>query len=163
MKYKNESNVTDLQAQVEELQAQIDALNAALAAYPVGAIYMSTNATDPGTLFGGTWTQIQGRFLLAADDSHAAGSTGGEAAHTLEEDELPNIQGLVNATFSGATEGLFTSASGAFSLDNEKNASNANSAPSHSRYADLKMEFGGGQPHNNMPPYLSVYVWQRTA
>lgn len=137
--------------------------SAALAAYPVGSIYMSANATNPGTLFGGTWARIQGRFLLAADENHAAGSTGGEAAHTLEEDELPNIQGLVNATFSGATEGLFNSASGAFSLDNEKNASNADSAPSYSRYADLKMEFGGGQPHNNMPPYLSVYVWQRTA
>ena len=63
--------------------------SAALAAYPVGSIYMSANATNPGTLFGGTWSQIQGRFLLAADGSHAAGSTGGEATHTLTQAEMP--------------------------------------------------------------------------
>lgn len=47
-----------------------------LQTYPIGSIYMSVNSTDPGTLFGGTWTRIQGRFLLAAGDGYAAGSTG---------------------------------------------------------------------------------------
>ena len=49
------------------------------AVYPVGAIYMSTSSTNPQTLFGGTWQQITGKFLLASSSSYAAGSTGGSA------------------------------------------------------------------------------------
>lgn len=60
-----------------------------LAAYPVGAIYISTVSTSPASLFGGTWEQIRGRFLLAADDTYTAGSSGGEAAHALTVNEMP--------------------------------------------------------------------------
>lgn len=59
--------------------------------YPVGSIYMSTNSTSPATLFGfGTWTRIEGKFLLGATDSatgsgasYVAGATGGVASVTL--------------------------------------------------------------------------------
>lgn len=127
--------------------------SAALAAYPVGSIYMSANATNPGTLFGGTWTQIQGRFLLAADDSHAAGSTGGEENHTLSAAELPSyayyayywmsrdLDGLYRPNLDGTVLGM-TNTGGTAPLPNVA---------------------GGDQPHNNMPPYLAVYCWQRTA
>lgn len=46
--------------------------------FPVGSIYTSINSTNPATLFGGTWEQIQGRFLLSASSSYAAGDTGGQ-------------------------------------------------------------------------------------
>lgn len=52
-------------------------------AYPVGSIYLSVTDTDPATLFGGTWERIGGRFLLGADDTYAAGSTGGEAHNNM--------------------------------------------------------------------------------
>ena len=58
--------------------------------YPVGSIYMSVNATDPGTLFGGVWQRIKERFLLASGDTHGAGSTGGEFEHTLTVEEMPS-------------------------------------------------------------------------
>ena len=51
--------------------------------YPVGSIYMSANATSPETLFGGTWESIGGRFLLGADATYAAGSTGGAATVSI--------------------------------------------------------------------------------
>lgn len=51
--------------------------------YPIGSIYISINNTNPGTLFGGTWNQLKDRFLLSADSTYIAGSTGGEAIHTL--------------------------------------------------------------------------------
>ena len=57
--------------------------------YPVGAIYMSMNSTEPSTLFGGTWEQIEGKFLLGCDSTYTAGSTGGEATHTLVQSEMP--------------------------------------------------------------------------
>lgn len=80
----------------------VEATSLILAAYPVGSIYMSVNSTDPGTLFGGTWERITGKFLLGATDggstgtnvlktaSAAAGATGGEAAHTLQKSEIAN-------------------------------------------------------------------------
>ena len=114
--------------------------------YPVGAIYISTVATSPATLFGfGTWEQIQDRFLLAAGSTYSAGATGGEATHTLTVDEMPKhshgIQLTSKATASG-TDYVRVSSTGDVT-------------------SNLISETGGGQAHNNMPPYLSVYVWQR--
>lgn len=57
--------------------------------YPVGAIYLSVNATSPATLFGGTWERIQDRFLLAAGSSHGAGTTGGAETVTLDTSQIP--------------------------------------------------------------------------
>lgn len=57
-------------------------INLALAMYPVGSIYLSVNNVNPGTIFGGTWEQIQDRFLLAAGSTYEGGATGGTASHT---------------------------------------------------------------------------------
>lgn len=57
-------------------------INLALAMYPVGSIYLSVNNINPGTIFGGTWEQIQDRFLLAAGSTYTGGATGGTASHT---------------------------------------------------------------------------------
>lgn len=147
--------------------------SAALAAYPVGSIYMSVAATDPGTLFGGTWQRIYGKFLFAADGNIPAGRTGGELEHTLTEDELPSLRGGI-MTGSGENlpdtngYGVFRSANGICRTTtprhNGQPMQNAwSSFPTGEAYAALDISFGGGQAHNNMPPYLSVYVWQRTA
>lgn len=126
--------------------------------YPVGSIYISASNVSPQTFLGGTWQQIQGRFLLAADDAYTAGSTGGEATHTLTQAELPSYALPVtngnNIVFSrnGASEGAFaeTSATG-WGLPNWT-------------AVNISVQSGGGnQPHNNMPPYLAVYMWRRTA
>lgn len=61
-----------------------------LAAYPVGAYYMSSDSTSPAVLFGGTWTQIQNRFIYAAGSGHSVNSTGGSATKTLVTDNLPS-------------------------------------------------------------------------
>ena len=147
--------------------------------YPVGSIYMSVNSADPSTLFGGTWQRITGRFLLAATDggssgaSQAPGNTGGAATHTLSASELPTVTGQIGA-YAGNTGasaggyGAFRSASGAFSATNIYQYARAQSAsaegwPSGNAYGTINMSFGGGGAHNNMPPYLAVYVWKRTA
>ena len=58
--------------------------------YPVGSIYWSSNNTNPATLFGGTWTQIKDRFILAAGDSYSNGATGGAATVTLTVSNMPS-------------------------------------------------------------------------
>lgn len=115
--------------------------------FPVGAIYMSVNNTNPGTLFGGTWARIKDTFLLAAGDTYSAGSTGGEAKHTLTIDEMP-----------AHTHGLPTWAAGS---GQQSLANNNPEGVNHNWVATDST--GGGQAHNNMPPYLAVYVWKRTA
>ena len=139
--------------------------------YPVGSIYISVNSTNPGTLFGGTWEQIQGKFLLGMSGSYPAGSTGGEATHRLTRNEIPN-HGHYLGQMGNTSRILPTN--------------NATSDPSHeyyvtevessgSTYLKPNVTWGGyliagplvetpyDQPHNNMPPYLAVYTWKRTA
>lgn len=116
--------------------------------YPVGSIYMSVNPTSPTTLFGGTWEQIKDTFLLSAGDTYAPGSTGGEAEHTLTVSEMPSHSHNIR------TQGTET----------EQNAITYTSQKSRlAGYGTLIQNSGGGQPHNNMPPYLTVYMWKRIA
>ena len=133
--------------------------------YPVGSIYMNVNSTNPGTLFGGTWEQIQGKFLLGMSSSYPAGSQGGEVEHTLSTNEMPAHSH--NFSYEETNQNKSWS-------DNivQKNGTayperlGVNMALgadwSSSGYLTLA-GIGGNQAHNNMPPYLSVYIWKRTA
>ena len=115
--------------------------------YPVGSIYMSVNSANPGTLFGGTWEQIENKFLLAAGSIYTAGDTGGEATHVLTTDEMPSH----NHGFKRTTEAV------------SSGSNYARISSTGDAVTDLITNTGGGQAHNNMPPYLAVYVWKRTA
>lgn len=126
---------------------------ALLAMYPVGAIYISTSSTNPGTFIGGTWEQIKDTFLLAAGDTYAAASTGGEATHTLTTSEIPSHRHIATKYTTSYGSGSQT-AWRAMSFDG------TNHDFTQTVYTDYE---GGGGAHNNMPPYLAVYVWKRTA
>ena len=128
--------------------------NFLLAAHPVGSIYQSSSLVNPADLFGGgTWERIKDRFLLAAGDSYAEGSTGGEAAHTLTANEMPKHSHNV----SNGTALLTTNNSIAINQ-----TAVANGPPNITSTAWFA-ENGGSAAHNNMPPYLVVYTWMRTA
>lgn len=58
--------------------------------YPVGSVYISFNATDPTTLFGGTWVRMKDRMLMASGDTYAPNTTGGSATVTLTTSNLPS-------------------------------------------------------------------------
>lgn len=124
------------------------------AIYPIGSIYMSVNSINPSTLFGGTWEQIKDRFLLACGDTYSNGSTGGEAEHALTISEIPNhvhVHGYSVKTYYG--------------YGNEGVERINNDHASGDQPGDYIWEqgIGGNQPHNNMPPFLAIYVWKRTA
>ena len=129
--------------------------------YPIGSIYMSVHSTSPASLFGGTWESISGRFLLGADNTYTAGSTGGEATHTLTLYEMPNHYHILpykvdwgNQTGIGSWHPMFVdgtmtdSGSGGYTGKWQSYTTQNN---------------GGGEPHNNMPPYLAVYMWKRVS
>ena len=137
--------------------------------YPVGSIYMSVNSTNPSILFGGTWERLQDRFLLAAGSSYSAGTTGGEATHTLQISEIPSHgHTLLQAGGSGA-QITPNAGSGAGSVTIKAYDAGSGWIPSGSQYIGTNswpaqtQSVGGGGAHNNMPPYLSVYMWKRTA
>lgn len=119
-------------------------------AYPVGAIYLSVTNVNPAMLFGGTWEAIGGRFLLGADSTYAAGSTGGESAHKLTTSEMPRHNHTLDNynTSAGNTTAYMTVQAQA------KVGYNGNVQTLYT---------GGDGSHNNMPPYLAVYMWKRTA
>lgn len=153
--------------------------------YPVGSIYMSVNSTSPATLFGGTWERIQDRFLLAAGSTYAAGGFGGEATHTLTEAELPNhrhtfttdsagdhthslnhVLGNSGGGWTGDTAGNLSGSGRKFGYINPnytiKTVTNTGSGGAHT-HSGTTNGTGGNGKHNNMPPYLTVYMWKRVA
>ena len=116
--------------------------------YPVGAIYLSTVNTNPGTLFGGVWEQIKDTFLLTAGDTYTAGATGGEAEHKLTIAEMPSHNHTTRSRFTGSSTGNYQTNLSALYIK-ETNVPSDNT--------------GGDQAHNNMPPYLVVYAWKRVS
>lgn len=134
--------------------------------YPVGAIYLSVNDTSPASLFGGTWEQIEDVFLLSAGSTYFAGSTGGKSTHTLTVQEMPVHSHTVNAhshaigldndtTYGTYGWSLHINANGTSSVTGaQKTVNSGTSSPNTNT-------IGGGVAHNNMPPYLTVYMWKR--
>lgn len=111
--------------------------------YPIGGIYISLNSTNPSIIFGGVWEQIQGKFLLGASETYPVNQTGGEETHTLTTDEMPNHT-------HGVTQGYVT-----------EGGTGGYARVAYSGSSGLIGPSGGSQPHNNMPPYLAVYIWKR--
>lgn len=118
--------------------------------YPIGSIYISINSKNPGDIFGGTWERIKGKMLVGVDeadvDFNTSGKTGGEKEHTLTVDEIPPLDMTLKGDRIGAhgTQELIY----------------WNLGPND--YLIGKTE-GGGEAHNNMPPYYTVYIFVRTA
>lgn len=114
--------------------------------YPVGSVYISYSHVNPAQLFGGTWVRIENAFLWAVDANGTIGQTGGEKTHTLTADELPaHSHGSVYSQHAaGDKKYAWYTTSG-------------------SAVAYGAVSTGDGQAHNNMPPYIQVSVWRRTA
>lgn len=138
--------------------------------YPVGAIYISVNEVNPANLFGGVWQKIEGKFLLGSSGDYPLTveeegvekrNMGGEEEHTLTVEEMPSHNHTQNQhrhkqanKYSAGTEG----SSNGYTYSSNRTITDA--------YTDYQAPYinptGGGEAHNNMPPYLVVNVWERT-
>ena len=137
--------------------------------YPIGAIYISINSTSPAILFGGTWEAINDRFLLSAGSSYSAGGSGGTATHAH------NISvGKAWATIGNYSETICFAAD----IGGQKWKDWTASTPYYwTHNADTKLTsdqsryesgawtnvYGETDTDNNMPPYLTVYMWKRVS
>lgn len=141
--------------------------------HPVGAYYSSSDPTSPAELFGGTWEEVHGRFLFAEDDAHPAGSTGGEEKHTLTVGEMPShgnhlMQGRMYEELAENASNDSSYRSNTLYLPKTAFASTGNFNRGWKDWNGGEMYpagtlKGGGNPHNNMPPYLATYTWHRIA
>ena len=142
----NTDNIAALSNQISNISSTIfDNI------YPVGSIYMSVNNTNPSNLFGGTWTQLKDRFLLGAGSTYTNGSTGGSATQKLSVANLPSHTHPQYV----ATNGGSTSAN----LDYNGWVSNGKAVAQGIPTGAT----GQGTKFDIMPPYLVVYMWQRTS
>ena len=152
--------------------------------YPVGSIYMSVNSTEPSTLFGGTWERLKGRFLIGAgtntetnsngeygdlghgDPTFAGGETGGEYRHQLTINEMPEHHHDTNDYTLVVNKNAvrISTNMGAQCLNGESPTNIVPNIKATKNEDGNRTGFTGGDgKHNNMPPYLAVYMWKRTA
>lgn len=130
--------------------------------YPIGSIYMSVNSINPSLFIGGTWEQLKDRFLLGSGDTYNAGTTGGRATVTLTSAQsgvpqhthtYPHTDTTYKLNTTNRKPGTSTAVAYGTSItataNNTTKTSNNNTAANAS------------QAHENMPPYLAVYMWER--
>ena len=140
--------------------------------YPVGSIYMSTAPTNPTLLFGGTWEMLSNRFLVGAGSKYPPGAQGGEEEHQLTMDEMPSHSHSGSTSSAGSHSHTIASVSATHS-GSQKVAQPTTGyrtmyggylgdAGNHTHSLSIGSA-GGNAAHNNLPPYLAVYMWKRTA
>jgi len=148
--------ITTMKTAIDNLNSDVDSLKmeVLLAAHPVGSYYISDKATDPGTLFGGTWQMLDPGLTLISQGKGTdefgsfefiAGQTYGERMHQLTVEELAKHKHTMR-WHANSIEGYdYARGNGSKPLVNS------------SDYA------GGDRPHNNIQPSRAAYIWLRTA
>lgn len=138
----------------ESLKNANNSDNIMLANYPIGSIYLSVDSSNPSTKFGGTWVAWgAGRVPVGVNetdsDFNAVEKTGGEKAHTLTQNELPvNLEVVAPVTYSTVGEGTGNSKAVWEYVDTGSR---------------ITLDVGLGFSHNNLQPYITCYMWKRTA
>ena len=142
---------------------------------------MSTNSTNPKDIFGGTWEQIKDRFLLACGSTYSNGSTGGSASLAAHTHSIPSLSGTANSSTHTHVVTTKTTSYGSGSQTSWRclswpgtnadwsqtvhtNNGSADGSHTHSVTTNASTSGSTGSGNSgNMPPYLAVYVWKRTA
>ena len=138
----------------ESIKAYVDTQSSIISpCYPIGSIYINAiNSNNPSNLLGfGTWVAFgAGRVPVGIDPSQpefdAAEEEGGAKTHTLTTNEIPSHSHNL----------------GTFGNNSSAGSSIASSSLSNQPTQDTTAT-GGGQSHNNLQPYIVVYMWKRTA
>ena len=125
--------------------------------YDVGDYYISNSSTSPAAKYGGSWTQLQGRFILGAGSGYTQGSTGGESEVAITYNQMPSHQHQVIDGDTGVLIGLGTGAQvDGITIGSWNTTNNVGKLT-------FTTHVGGNQAHNNMPPYRVAYIWYRVS
>ena len=123
---------------------------------PIGSIEINVTGVNPSTYIGGTWAAWgRGRVPVGVDASqtefNTVEKTGGEKTHKLTVGEMPSHSHTANTIYPFASGG------------NKTGVPNSDSLNHYSTTTDTINETGGNQPHNNLQPYITCYMWKRIA
>ena len=142
--------------------------------YPVGAIYMSKTFINPNEVFGGHWERIQDQFLLGIGEKFEFGKPGGEAEHILTKEEMPihthEQKAHSHLVYGGGDRDSYCYGAkygtiGLGGCTNNKNLGyvyyTKQNMPLIESTVAINKDAGGGKAHTNMPPYTTVYIWER--
>ena len=181
--YEGSTNVELVQDQIFEpsdfgdWKTFVDTSNILNMVYPVGSIYMSVNNVSPQTFIGGTWAVWgTGRVPVGVDTTqtefNTVQKTGGAKTHTLTTNEMPGHTHTQNAhshtirsnAGSDSPVGINKAIGGIhrFNLQSNGVTNDGNSLYAENTAA-TNQNAGGGQAHNNLQPYITCYMWRRTA
>ena len=141
--------------EIEEINNNLSQLMSLI--YPVGAIYMSVNNTNPSSLFGGTWVpwgsgQVPVGIDTSDTDFDTVEKTGGSKTHTLTVEEMPSHKHKY--TEYHLASGVVSS--GGYSVSTESTRSDGD-------FDYYTTEVGGDQPHSILQPYITCYMWKRVS
>lgn len=160
---------SSLQNSINSVSEKVDSISESsitmLDMYPVGSIYASKSDTSPASIMGGSWWKVENRFLLGTG-TRTVGVTGGEETHTLTLSEIPwhthKYEGYHYIGF-GSPSSPYTNfkptpnGEGGFSL------LYSGTWDTFGDITDGSQVISMGYPHNNMPPFYAVNIWERTA
>lgn len=144
-----------------EVEAKIKEILAAQREEDLARIkfWASDDPTSPASFIGGTWEQIKDCFILAASDTYPAGSTGGEAKHKITVAEMPTHEHFYRVDGGGGVPQIAFPA-WAWGFDVKTITQNQEAKTT---LGAATGKTGSNEPHNNIPPYYSAYIWRRVA
>ena len=144
------SRLVDGAVTMDKLAAEVKAAinNVLRSIYAVGDYFITHNDTNPALRFGGTWQLVKDKFLIGAGGDYEILTEGGEASHTLTIDEMPSHNHSLRG--SGGGTQCFCYYPGGDAI--------RGGDVFHAEQTTITAT-GGGQAHNNMPPYRAVYIW----
>lgn len=152
----NDSRLSDARTPLAHTHLSSDVTDLIDVIYPVGSIYMSVNSVNPSTLFGGTWEQIKDKFLLSSGDTYSNGATGGSADAVVVTHTHSTPAKYVLTTDGGAITRNSTAGTTGTKVSNLLKSDDA-------IVRDIIGNTGTSGVGKNMPPYLAVNIWKRTA
>ena len=130
--------------------------------YPVGSIYFTASAVSPSTSIGGSWVRYaQGKCIFGVDDTDtdfALETTGGVKEVVLTEAQMPSHTHSFNDFVRKRKSNKdASSGTGRYRVEDQMNADDFVTRANNTNIT------GGDQPHENLPPYIAIYIWKRTS
>ena len=169
--YMYSSGNKTLDGEFNSLLEKVNGKASKLDCWPVGAIYMAIGGSSPASMFGGSWTQIVGKYIRAKNSSQDSGSTGGNNNVTLSASNIPTLYmqvGLSSGGYVGANDhpDSFISNSKTLGMESATYSGDTSDRSAQDGYVNstlVRYNNPNVKAFTAMPEYINVNCWQRVS